>query len=115
MISDKTELKTAVNLIEGGDLSSAHQIVQTFEGIPVADTTHAVIHRREGDFANSLYWWRRVGGNVPHELISLYGDPATFTAALRDGCVTGDTGTILDSELSALVDAVESSVLVDSE
>lgn len=43
-------------------LHEAHQIAQS---VPSADGSflHAVMHRREPDFANSKYWWHRVGGH----------------------------------------------------
>lgn len=42
------------------DLESCHQIVQQHE-MPDENYLHAILHRREKDFSNSLYWLRRVG------------------------------------------------------
>lgn len=79
MQSDKNALAQAVEHLRRGDLDSAHKIAQEHEGDPLADTLHAVIHRREGDYSNSLYWWRRVGENAPAQLAALYGgDPESF-------------------------------------
>lgn len=78
MQTDLKALAQAVECLRQGDLDSAHKIAQSQEGNPLADTIHAIIHRREGDFSNSLYWWRRVGQNAPAELSDLYGDPADF-------------------------------------
>lgn len=71
-------LAQAVECLRQGDLDTAHKIAQNQEGDPLADSIHAIIHRREGDYSNSLYWWRRVGGGVPAELSEIYGDPAAF-------------------------------------
>lgn len=39
------------------DLEAAHQIVQSLKS-PSADWLHAIVHRREGDFGNAMYWYR---------------------------------------------------------
>lgn len=54
------------------DLHRSHEISQ---GISNATGSywHAIMHRREGDFWNSKYWWRQVG-NHP----ALVGDPYEF-------------------------------------
>jgi hypothetical protein len=44
-----------------GDLDRAHRICQEVE-TPHGAAWHAMVHRREGDFWNSKYWWRRAGG-----------------------------------------------------
>jgi hypothetical protein len=51
----------AALLILADDLVSAHGIVQNID-TPYAAAWHAVIHRREADFWNSNYWWRRAQG-----------------------------------------------------
>lgn len=42
------------------DLPTCHRICQDIP-TPLGSAWHAIMHRREGDFSNSLYWWRRVG------------------------------------------------------
>ena len=41
-------------------LDESHDISQTIES-PVGSHWHAIMHRLEGDFPNSKYWYRRVG------------------------------------------------------
>jgi hypothetical protein len=43
-----------------GDWSRAHELVNELE-TPDAMAVHAHLHRREGDFSNADYWYRRVG------------------------------------------------------
>ncbi len=49
-------------LLWNDDLDRSHDIAQG-----IADATgsfwHAIMHRREGDAANSHYWWRRTGAH----------------------------------------------------
>lgn len=40
------------------DLEAAHELAQT-DGSTLLRLCHAVLHRREGDFSNSLYWYAR--------------------------------------------------------
>ncbi len=44
-----------------GELDRAHRLCQE---VPTAlgSAWHGVVHRMEGDFWNSKYWWRRAGG-----------------------------------------------------
>jgi hypothetical protein len=60
------------------ELEKAHVICQAHEDNPTYNYWHAILHRREGDFSNSHYWFRRVGshpamsnlkGYDPHQLI----------------------------------------------
>ena len=93
MQTDQKALAKAVEYLREGDLDSAHKIAQAQEGAPLADTIHAIIHRREGDYSNSLYWWHRVGSNAPAELASLYGsDPAAFVRRFQMATPGSDEG-----------------------
>jgi len=53
------------SIIEGidkaaaGDWQSAHAIAQSLEGDPHGDWLHAIVHKIEGDEANSRYWYRK--------------------------------------------------------
>lgn len=58
------------------DLERSHVISQG-----IGDTTgsywHGIMHRREGDFSNSHYWFRRVGTHPAMKSMPDY-DPHTF-------------------------------------
>ena len=56
------DLLRAAVLVWHDHLDSAHRIVQNDE---TADGSyiHAIIHRREPDYSNSNYWFRRVGNH----------------------------------------------------
>lgn len=98
----RTEIESllhALDLLDGGDLDGAHRIVQALEGYPAADVVHAIVHRREGDFPNSVYWWRRAGDEVPRALRELYGDHAAFVDQCRR--------TIPGSKEAAVIASVE--------
>lgn len=79
------DLLRAVNLLES-DIDAAHAIAQQHEDDPVADTIHAIIHRRGGDYSNSIYWWRRVGEGVPAAILSVYpnNDPTGFVKTVQN-------------------------------
>ena len=55
-------------LLWNDDLDSAHPIVQAIE-TPTGSFWHAIIHRREADFSNARYWWRRVGSHPIYDEI----------------------------------------------
>ena len=55
------DLLRAVELAFAGDWDAAHQLVQQHEGDATACRIHAVLHKIEGDSANSRYWYRRAG------------------------------------------------------
>jgi hypothetical protein len=58
-------------------LDESHRISQEIE-TPTGSAWHAIMHRREGDFGNSKYWWRRVGKHP-----ALSGDPFAFVDAVE--------------------------------
>ena len=54
------DLLQVVELALVGDWDAAHQLVQQYED-GTAAWIHAVLHKIEGDLANSRYWYRRAG------------------------------------------------------
>lgn len=61
------------------------QAVATAEG----SFWHGIMHRREGDFSNAKYWFRKVGAHPVYAEIADGWDPYEFVdacqAAIRDG------------------------------
>lgn len=53
-------LLTALVLLWHDRLEAAHRIVQEIDEAD-GSLLHAIMHRREPDYWNSKYWWRRVG------------------------------------------------------
>ncbi|MCA9135722.1 MAG: hypothetical protein KDB00_03160 [Planctomycetales bacterium] len=65
-----------------GDIHRSHSISQEI-GSAEGSFLHGIMHRREGDFGNSKYWFRRVGSHPVFEQISdqtdgHYEDPFDF-------------------------------------
>jgi hypothetical protein len=65
-------------------LDESHAISQRIE-TPEGSAWHAIMHRREGDFGNSKYWWRRVGKHP-----ALIGDPFAFVDAVEAFIARGE-------------------------
>lgn len=49
-----------------GDWKSAHDIVQMKEGIQEFDRLHAYLHRKEGDYWNANYWYKKAKTTLPN-------------------------------------------------
>jgi len=58
-------------------LDESHQISQQVD-TPLGSFWHGIMHRREGDFSNAKYWFRRVGR---HEVLDRLGQRAAELAA----------------------------------
>ncbi|WVW85200.1 hypothetical protein I302_107238 [Kwoniella bestiolae CBS 10118] len=63
------------------DIHHCHLIAQDNEGDTTANLLHATLHRREGDYWNSKYWWSNVRS---HPLIPSTSDAKSFV----DSCET---------------------------
>ena len=59
MTSPTDDLISAIKSALAGEWDDAHAIAQRHEGDPTADWLHAVLHKIEGDTANSRYWYGR--------------------------------------------------------
>lgn len=79
-------------LLFNDDLDAAHRLVQDLES-PTGAFWHAIVHRREGDFGNSNYWWNRTGEHPAFERVylalqpllgdSLFADEPILAAAIE--------------------------------
>lgn len=57
------------------ELDRSHSLSQSID-TPTGSFWHAIMHRREGDFSNSHYWYRRVGKHPAMNRISISGGSA---------------------------------------
>lgn len=69
---------TAIEAALAGDWDRAHEIVQALED-PLAFWIHAILHKMEGDGANSRYWYAQSGGRHYED----YSDPRAELEAAR--------------------------------
>ena len=68
-------------------LDESHTISQNID-TPEGAFWHGIMHRREGDFANAKYWFRRVGTH------DVYGEISTAVSA--DGSLVFDPYSFVD-------------------
>jgi hypothetical protein len=68
---------------KAGKWNAAHELVQQYEDDATAAWIHAVLHKLEGDLANSRYWYRRadrmdrVAGEPHAELTAIQAELTT--------------------------------------
>jgi hypothetical protein len=79
-MSVRNDTLKAIDLALAGDWGAAHALVQRHEGDTSADWVHAVLHKIEGDEANSRYWYREAG-----RFYESYADPKAELAAIKAG------------------------------
>lgn len=73
-MTDRPELLAGLWLYVD-QLDASHTISQGIE-TPTGSFWHAIMHRREGDFSNSKYWYARVGTHPAMSRIDLGGGSA---------------------------------------
>ena len=101
-LTPEIEVSAAPDLVKIGlhllndDLAASHALSQKHEGEPLADYWHAIIHRREGDYGNSRYWFGRAGC-VPM-LAEVYGPDPGAPAAFVERCRAVGRGRDADLE-----------------
>lgn len=59
--SDIPDIVWAGLLLANGEDEASHRVSQSFEGESDFDYWHGLMHRREPDYGNASYWFRRVG------------------------------------------------------
>ena len=83
------DLLRVIELALAGEWDVAHNLVQQYEDDTTAAWIHAVLHKIEGDLANSRYWYRRAD-RMKHledepraELMAIRGELQKVTRKLR--------------------------------
>ena len=79
------DLLKAVELALADKWDAAHELVQQYEDDPMASWTHAVLHKIEGDLANSRYWYRRAD-----RMDRVADEPRAELAAIRAELTTDE-------------------------
>lgn len=77
--STRQELIRSLLLLWHDHLDASHNISQSIENAD-GSFVHAIMHRREPDYWNAKYWWRRVGAHPAFPAIgrrvgALFGEP----------------------------------------
>ena len=73
-----TDLAAAIDAAIAGNWDAAHAVAQSYEGDPIADWLHAVLHKIEPDPGNARYWYARCGRDYGD-----FADPQSELAAIR--------------------------------
>jgi hypothetical protein len=74
---EDARLVKAALYLKHGFLDRCHKIAQQVE-TPNGSYWHAIMHRKEGDFSNSKYWYRRAGLHPVFARLGPDWDPFAF-------------------------------------
>ena len=67
------------------DLDAAHGHCQAHEDDADCNYVHALLHRREGDYANATYWFREVGPHPVYDAVATAARAQGLLRLLREG------------------------------
>ena len=73
------------------ELDRSHRISQGIDN-PTGSYWHAIMHRREGDFSNSLYWLQRTGQHPAMKRVGDDYDPAALVREVERAVGAGAGG-----------------------
>ena len=99
---DDALLVKAALYLKHGFLDASHKISQQVE-TPTGSYWHAIMHRKEGDFSNSKYWYHRVGSHPVLAALGKEFDPIL----LVDQCAAGgspENARLEQAEFDALLE-----------
>jgi hypothetical protein len=84
---EMAELCLAGAWLLADDLDASHAISQRIE-TSTGNYWHGIMHRREGDFGNAKYWFRRVGRHPVYESLEVAAQQLALQA---DVCASRET------------------------
>lgn len=90
---ERQQLIRSLVLLWHDHLDAAHTLAQAIEN-PDGSFVHAIMHRREPDYWNAKYWWRRVGPHPAFPEIARRVGKLLTGSRRREEADPGDTGKV---------------------